>query len=419
MVATSSQRVSAGGLPRAIRSRTTAITGRSARTGRVSRWWRVPVGTHPWVALAVTTPAPGTARVGDAATTPSPTDGPDGSQNEGIPWFRAIAVAERECRRMAPDDDRVDGSRQKRYRPLGTAAGAGSGNRWNTTLFAADDGTRSIASFTGTMTAPMVDADGSLLPIEGTQPERVPDIVLVAHPQSLTSGGPDQPVPGTVIDRRALFGRLAGASRVTQITAPAGSGKTQLLRSWIGEAGLGERAGWVAVQRQERDAQRFLISVIEALGATAPGSTRVRSLTPAPDLDGWGRADLRAVAGRLDPSTYYAARTRPATDSAAGVSHRSAPDGPSWCATSARQGPCATSAAPSARGTRSAGTTACCSTSAPSSCASPNLHAVLTDDVRKAAAAPRLRPPGCAGRSGVRHRRADVMASSQRPGEGR
>ncbi|HEV7726208.1 MAG TPA: hypothetical protein VGO74_04720, partial [Modestobacter sp.] len=60
------------------------------------------------------------------------------------------------------------------------------------------------------MTAPMVDADGSLLPIEGTQPERVPDIVLVAHPQSLTSGGPYQPVPGTVIDRRALFGRLAG-----------------------------------------------------------------------------------------------------------------------------------------------------------------------------------------------------------------
>jgi LuxR family maltose regulon positive regulatory protein len=43
----------------------------------------------------------------------------------------------------------------------------------------------------------------------------------------------------------------------------------------------------VSVQRQERDAQRFWISVIEALGATAAGSTRVRGLTPAPDLDGW------------------------------------------------------------------------------------------------------------------------------------
>jgi LuxR family maltose regulon positive regulatory protein len=133
----------------------------------------------------------------------------------------------------------------------------------------------------------MVDTEGSLLPIEGTEPMQVPDIVLFAHPQSLTGGGPYQPVTRAVVDRGALFGRLAGANRVTQITAPPGSGKTQLLRSWIGEAGLAERAGWVSVQRQERDAQRFWISVIEALRATAPGSTRVRSLTPAPDLDGW------------------------------------------------------------------------------------------------------------------------------------
>ena len=54
--------------------------------------------------------------------------------------------------------------------------------------------------------------------------------------------------------------------------------------------------------------------------------------------------------------------------------------------------------------------------------ASPDLHAVLADDVRKAAAAGRrldFVPPGCAGRSGARHRRADVMADSQGPGEGR
>jgi LuxR family transcriptional regulator, maltose regulon positive regulatory protein len=133
----------------------------------------------------------------------------------------------------------------------------------------------------------MADADGSLLPIEGTEPMQVPDVVLFAHRQSLTSGGPYRPATGTVVDRRALFDQLAGARRVTQITAPPGSGKTMLLRSWIGEAGLAKCAGWVSVQRQERDAQRFWISVIEALGATAPGSTRVRSLTPAPDLDGW------------------------------------------------------------------------------------------------------------------------------------
>ncbi|HZD13615.1 MAG TPA: LuxR C-terminal-related transcriptional regulator [Pseudonocardiaceae bacterium] len=137
------------------------------------------------------------------------------------------------------------------------------------------------------MTARMVDTDGSLVPIDGAEPVQVPDISFFAHPQSLASGGSYQPVTGTVVGRRALFDRLAGASRVTQITAPPGSGKTMLVRSWIGEAGLAERAGWVSVQRQERDAQRFWISVIEALGATAAGSTRVRGLTPAPDLDGW------------------------------------------------------------------------------------------------------------------------------------
>jgi Ni2+-binding GTPase involved in maturation of urease and hydrogenase len=34
---------------------------------------------------------------------------------------------------------------------------------------------------------------------------------------------------------------------VTVLSAPPGSGKTMLLRSWIGEAGLGERAAWVLV----------------------------------------------------------------------------------------------------------------------------------------------------------------------------
>jgi LuxR family maltose regulon positive regulatory protein len=119
--------------------------------------------------------------------------------------------------------------------------------------------------FTESMTAPMLSTD----------------------PRPLAGESERMPVTGTVVDRRALFDRLAGASRVTQVTAPPGSGKTTLLRSWIGETGLAEVAGWVSVHREERDAQRFWISVIEALGATAPGSTRVRGLTPAPDLDGW------------------------------------------------------------------------------------------------------------------------------------
>src|SRR3954469_6767383 len=142
-----------------------------------------------------------------------------------------------------------------------------------------------IARFPGTMTHPMVSPDGSVLPIEGTEPHQAPGTLFIAEPRA------DEElcglVTGSVVARRALFGRLAAARRVTQITAPAGSGKTMLLRSWVHQAGLVERTGWVWVERGERDAQRFWLSVIGALRSTAAGSTRVRGLTPAPDLDGW------------------------------------------------------------------------------------------------------------------------------------
>ena len=45
-----------------------------------------------------------------------------------------------------------------------------------------------------------------------------------------------------VVPRPALWARLDGPAWVTVVSAPAGSGKTVLLRSWIGEAGLAEHA---------------------------------------------------------------------------------------------------------------------------------------------------------------------------------
>jgi LuxR family maltose regulon positive regulatory protein len=95
------------------------------------------------------------------------------------------------------------------------------------------------------------------------------------------------PVRGGVVSRCALFGRLAEAERVVQISAPAGSGKTVLMRSWIAEAGLATRAAWVSVDSEDRDPQGFWISVAGALRATTAGSALVRPLTAAPDLDGW------------------------------------------------------------------------------------------------------------------------------------
>jgi len=75
------------------------------------------------------------------------------------------------------------------------------------------------------------------------------------------------------------------------VSAPPGSGKTALLRSWIGAAGLAERVAWVAVERGERDPQRFWLSVADALRQTAPGAALVRALSAAPDLDGWAIAE--------------------------------------------------------------------------------------------------------------------------------
>jgi len=101
-----------------------------------------------------------------------------------------------------------------------------------------------------------------------------------------------------------LFGRLAGAQRVVQVSAPAGSGKTVLVRSWIAEAGLAERAAWIPVDSRERDPRRFWISVADALRGTAAGSALVRPLTASPDLDGWAvverlLTDLAPLADRV------------------------------------------------------------------------------------------------------------------------
>jgi LuxR family transcriptional regulator, maltose regulon positive regulatory protein len=107
-----------------------------------------------------------------------------------------------------------------------------------------------------------------------------------------------------VVSRPGLFGRLGASARVTVVSAPPGSGKTVLLRSWIGEAGLAERAAWVPVGRDEPDPQRFWVSVVGALRQTAPGSKLVRELTAAPDLDGFAIAerllkDLAPLAERV------------------------------------------------------------------------------------------------------------------------
>jgi LuxR family transcriptional regulator, maltose regulon positive regulatory protein len=88
-----------------------------------------------------------------------------------------------------------------------------------------------------------------------------------------------------LLQRDDLHERLSASEGggVVLVCAPAGSGKTVLLRSWIEAAGLDDQVGWVSVERGERDAQRFWLSVIDAL-ADAVGV--VQRVAPAPTFSG-------------------------------------------------------------------------------------------------------------------------------------
>jgi LuxR family maltose regulon positive regulatory protein len=70
---------------------------------------------------------------------------------------------------------------------------------------------------------------------------------------------------------------------VTLVCAPAGSGKTVLLRSWTAE--LDEPVAWVMVDRGERDSQRFWLHLIDAL-ADAAGDEVIERVSPAPSFAG-------------------------------------------------------------------------------------------------------------------------------------
>jgi LuxR family maltose regulon positive regulatory protein len=107
----------------------------------------------------------------------------------------------------------------------------------------------------------------------------------------------------SVVARPALFQRLwvGYAGGVTLVSAPAGSGKTVLVRSWIEAAGLSGRTAWVSLDREERDAQRFWLSVVAALRVAAGSGGPIEEVGPAPGFDGEATVDrIVAGAGSLD-----------------------------------------------------------------------------------------------------------------------
>ncbi|HXC82271.1 MAG TPA: AAA family ATPase, partial [Trebonia sp.] len=87
-----------------------------------------------------------------------------------------------------------------------------------------------------------------------------------------------------LIDRSDLLATLdnATARRVTIISAPAGSGKTSLLRAWADRPGQQYRLAVVQVQRGQQDAQDFCIAMLDAVRRLrgAPGDAEAPAATP-------------------------------------------------------------------------------------------------------------------------------------------
>jgi LuxR family maltose regulon positive regulatory protein len=90
------------------------------------------------------------------------------------------------------------------------------------------------------------------------------------------------------VPRRLLFDRLSalGPGEVGLLCAPAGSGKTALMRSWVASEGLADRIAWVSVERDEQDAQRFWLSVVDQLAGAAGEDGLVERVGATPVFGG-------------------------------------------------------------------------------------------------------------------------------------
>jgi LuxR family maltose regulon positive regulatory protein len=103
------------------------------------------------------------------------------------------------------------------------------------------------------------------------------------------------PATSRLIDRGDLVAALdrAAAGKVTIISAPAGSGKTSLLRAWAARPGQPHRLALVQVQRDQHDAQQFWLALLDAVRHATGADSGAEPLAATPDFN------APAMAGRV------------------------------------------------------------------------------------------------------------------------
>ena len=73
---------------------------------------------------------------------------------------------------------------------------------------------------------------------------------------------------------------------MTIVSAPAGSGKTSLLRAWAGRLGEQHRLAVLRVQRGQQDAQQFWLALLGVVRHASATAVSAEPLTPTPDFNG-------------------------------------------------------------------------------------------------------------------------------------
>ena len=103
------------------------------------------------------------------------------------------------------------------------------------------------------------------------------------------------PAAPRLIDRGDLVAALdrAATRKVTIISAPAGSGKTSLLRAWADRPGQPRQLAVVQMQRDQQDAQQFWLALLAALRQATGTDSGAEPPAATPDFNG------QAMAGRV------------------------------------------------------------------------------------------------------------------------